>query len=108
MEESPGCPRADFRVRTETPSLLPTLHTPNNPYSDRQHLLKLSVSRETFLARRGLPFRGASTPGPVPPLAGVLLRGEDGPAGLQATDMERGLRFSLETADSTPGQAVVP
>src|SRR3954453_10996842 len=108
MEESPACPHADFRGRTETPSLLPTLHTPNNLYSDRQHLLKLSVSRETFLARLGVAVRGASTRGPVPSLAGVLLRVDDGRAELQATDMELGVRVSLEAADSTAGQAVVP
>ena len=70
--------------------------------------MKLSVSRETFLARLGVAVRGASTRGPVPSLAGVLLRVEDGRAELQATDMELGVRVSLETSDSTPGQAVVP
>src|SRR3954464_13086165 len=108
MKNQPACPRADFRARTETPSLLPTLHTPNNLYSDRQHLLKLSVSRETFLARLGVAVRGASTRGPVPSLAGVLLRVDDGRAELQATDMELGVRVALEVSDSTPGQAVVP
>src|SRR5215216_3098019 len=108
MEESSACPRAAFRVTTETAPLLPTLPTTNNPYSDRQHLLKLSVSRETFLARLGIAVRGASTRGPVPSLAGVLLSVEDGRAELQATDMELGVRVSLETSDSTAGQAVVP
>ena len=70
--------------------------------------MKLSVSRETFLARLGVAVRGASTRGPVPSLAGVLLRVDDGRAELQATDMELGVRVSLETTDSTPGQAVVP
>ena len=36
--------------------------------------MKLTVSRETFLARLGVAVRGASTRGPVPSLAGVLLR----------------------------------
>ncbi|HZB06506.1 MAG TPA: DNA polymerase III subunit beta [Thermoleophilaceae bacterium] len=70
--------------------------------------MKLSVSRETFLARLGVAVRGASTRGPVPSLAGVLLRVEDGRAELQATDMELGVRVSLDTADSAAGQAVVP
>src|SRR5678815_5069888 len=108
MEESPACPRAAFRVTTEAAQHFPTVHTPNNPYSDRQYLLKLSVSRETFLARLGVAVRGASTRGPVPSLAGVLLRVEDGRAELQATDMELGVRVSLETSESTAGQAVVP
>src|SRR3954463_13518025 len=108
MEESPACPHATSRVPTEAARHFPTLHTPNNPYPDRQHLLKLSVSRETFLARLGVAVRGASTRGPVPSLAGVLLRVDAGRAELQATDMELGVRVSLEVADSTPGQAVVP
>ena len=70
--------------------------------------MKLSVSRETFLARLGVAVRGASTRGPVPSLAGVLLRVDDGRAELQATDMELGVRVSLETSDSAAGQAVVP
>src|SRR3954463_9229556 len=108
MEESPACPHATSRVPTEAARHFPTLHTPNNPYPDRQHLLKLSVSRETFLARLGVAVRGASTRGPVPSLAGVLLRVDAGRAELQATDMELGVRVSLEAADSTAGQAVVP
>ena len=70
--------------------------------------MKLSVSRETFLARLGVAVRGASTRGPVPSLAGVLLRVEDGVAELQATDMELGVRVALEPSEATPGQAVVP
>src|SRR4029079_17194385 len=59
-------------------------------------------------ARLDVSVRVASTRGPVPSLAGVLLRVEDGRAELQATDMELGVRVSLEVSDSTPGQAVVP
>jgi DNA polymerase-3 subunit beta len=70
--------------------------------------LKLSVSRETFLARLGVAVRGASTRGPVPSLAGVLLRVDDGAAELQATDMELGVRVALEPSAASPGQAVVP
>ena len=55
-----------FPRQAEAAPHLPTFPTPNNPYSDRQHLLKLSVSRETFLARLGVAVRGASTRGPVP------------------------------------------
>ena len=70
--------------------------------------MKLSVSRETFLARLGVAVRGASTRGPVPSLAGVLLRVDEGKAELQATDMELGVRVALDTTESSPGQAVVP
>jgi DNA polymerase III subunit beta len=108
VEESPACAQIEFRSSSGLAGDFPTLPTPNNPYSDRHHLLKLSVSRETFLARLGVAVRGASTRGPVPSLAGVLLRVDESGAELQATDMELGVRVSLETTDAAPGQAVVP
>jgi DNA polymerase III subunit beta len=70
--------------------------------------LKLTVSRETFLARLGIAVRGASTRSAIQTLAGVLLRVEDGTAELQATDMELGVCVSLEARESAAGQAVVP
>jgi DNA polymerase III subunit beta len=70
--------------------------------------LKLTVSRETFVASLGIAVRGASSRSAIQTLAGVLLRVEDGTAELQATDMELGVRVGLETRDSVPGQAVVP
>ena len=70
--------------------------------------MKLTVSRETFLAKLGIAVRGASTRSAIQTLAGVLIRVEEGRAELEATDMELGLRVSLEPAESTPGQAVVP
>jgi DNA polymerase III subunit beta len=70
--------------------------------------LKLTVSRETFLAKLGIAVRGASTRSPIQTLAGVLLKVEDGHAELEATDMELGVRVALEPDDSTPGQAVIP
>lgn len=70
--------------------------------------MKLTVSRETFLAKLGIAVRGASTRSPIQTLAGVLLKVEDGHAELEATDMELGVRVTLETNDSTPGHAVIP
>jgi DNA polymerase III subunit beta len=70
--------------------------------------LKLTVSRETFLAKLGIAVRGASTRSPIQTLAGVLLKVEDGRAELEATDMELGVRVALEMGDSSPGQAVIP
>src|SRR5215211_535525 len=108
MEES----TASAHGRSHSPSsIAPDIHfstAPNHLYRDRHSLLKLTVSRETFLARLGVAVRGASTRGPVPSLAGVLLRVDDGRAELQATDMELGVRVSLEISDAVAGQAVVP
>jgi DNA polymerase III subunit beta len=70
--------------------------------------LKLTVSRETFLAKLGIAVRGASTRSPIQTLAGVLLKVDDGRAELEATDMELGVRVALETAESSPGHAVIP
>jgi DNA polymerase-3 subunit beta len=70
--------------------------------------LKLTVSRETFLARLVVAVRGASTRSAIQTLSGVLLRVEEGHAELQATDMELGVRVGLEVASSSPGVAVIP
>jgi len=70
--------------------------------------LKLTVSRETFLAKLGIAVRGASTRSAIQTLAGVLLKVEDGRAELEATDMELGVRVSLEPIESSPGHAVIP
>ena len=70
--------------------------------------MKLTVSRETFLARLGIAVRGASTRSAIQTLSGVLLRVEDGRAELQATDMELGVRVSLEIREAAAGQAVIP
>ena len=70
--------------------------------------MKLTVSRETFLAKLGIAVRGASTRSPIQTLAGVLLRVEEGRAELEATDMELGVRVALETTESSPGHAVIP
>jgi DNA polymerase III subunit beta len=70
--------------------------------------LKLTVSRETFLAKLGIAVRGASTRSAIQTLAGVLIRVEEGHAELEATDMELGVRVSLETTSSSPGHAVIP
>jgi DNA polymerase-3 subunit beta len=81
---------------------------PTTSITDRQHQLKLTVSRETFLARLGVAVRGASTRSAIQTLSGVLLRVDEGAAELQATDMELGLRVGLEAGQSSPGTAVVP
>jgi DNA polymerase-3 subunit beta len=70
--------------------------------------LKLTVSRETFLAKLGIAVRGASTRSAIQTLAGVLVRVEEGRAELEATDMELGVRVGLETGESSPGHAVIP
>ena len=70
--------------------------------------MKLTVSRETFLAKLGIAVRGASTRSAIQTLAGVLLRGRGRPRELEATDMELGVRVGLEPTESSPGQAVIP
>jgi len=70
--------------------------------------LKLSVSRETFLAKLGVAVRGVSTRSAIQTLAGVHLRVSGGTLQLEATDMELGVRVSLEAGDTTDGAVVIP
>src|SRR4051794_27372284 len=57
--------------------------------------MKLTVSRETFLARLGVAVRGVSTRSSIQTLSGVMLRAEGGALQLQATDMEIGVRVGV-------------
>ncbi len=70
--------------------------------------MKLTVSRETFVAKLGIAVRGASTRSPIQTLAGVLLKVDEGRAELEATDMELGVRVGLAIEEASPGQAVIP
>jgi DNA polymerase-3 subunit beta len=70
--------------------------------------LKLTVSRETFLAKLGIAVRGASTRSAIQTLAGVRIRIDDNHVELEATDMELGVRVAVEASESNAGQAVVP
>ena len=66
--------------------------------------MKLTVSRETFLAKLGIAARGASTRSAIQTLAGVLIRVGEDRVELEATDMELGVRVVIEAAGSTPGR----
>jgi DNA polymerase-3 subunit beta len=70
--------------------------------------LKLSVSRETFLAKLGVAVRGVSTRSAIQTLSGVHLRVSGGTLELEATDMELGVRVALEASDTTDGSVVIP
>ena len=69
-------------------------------------MLKLSVSRDAFLARLGVAARGVSTRSSIQTLSGVQLRAEDGTVELQATDMEMGVRVTVP-AEVDGGDPVV-
>jgi DNA polymerase-3 subunit beta len=69
--------------------------------------MKLSVSREAFLARLGVAVRGASTRSSIQTLSGVLLRAEGGTVELQATDMEIGVRVKVDAQIEHEGSPVV-
>jgi DNA polymerase III subunit beta len=58
--------------------------------------MKLSVSRDAFLARLGVAARGVSTRSSIQTLSGVLIREEGGAVELQATDMEIGVRVKVD------------
>jgi DNA polymerase-3 subunit beta len=69
--------------------------------------MKLSVSREAFLARLGVAVRGVSTRSSIQTLSGVRLSAEDGALELQATDMEIGIRVKVTADVESPGNPVV-
>jgi DNA polymerase-3 subunit beta len=70
--------------------------------------MKLTCSREEFVARLGVVSRAVSTRGSVQILAGVLLRATGGVLQLAATDMELSLRTSLDADVEGEGSVVVP
>jgi DNA polymerase-3 subunit beta len=70
--------------------------------------VKLSVSRETFLAKLSVVARAASTRSAIQTLAGVLIRLEDGRAELQATDTDLGIRAGFDADIQSEGSVVVP
>jgi DNA polymerase-3 subunit beta len=108
MTESTAPRHNGSRSQSGLASNIDVSTAPTTPISDRQHQLKLTVSRETFLARLVVAVRGASTRSAIQTLSGVLLRVEEGRAELQATDMELGVRVGLQVASSSPGVAVIP
>src|SRR5437868_1411378 len=58
--------------------------------------MKLSVSRDAFLARLGVAARGVSTRSSIQTLSGVRIGEERGALELQATDMEIGIRVKVD------------
>src|SRR3954462_6206997 len=87
---------------TESAPLLasePAVHESTPPTSSNGVFkqMKLSVSRDAFLARLGVAARGVSTRSSIQTLSGVLIREADGGgAELQATDMEIGIRVKVD------------
>src|SRR3954469_6753575 len=70
--------------------------------------MKLSVSRDAFLARLGVAARGVSTRSSIQTLSGVLIReGEGGGVELQATDMEIGVRVKVDAEVESAANTVV-
>jgi DNA polymerase-3 subunit beta len=70
--------------------------------------MKLTCSREEFVAKLGLVSRAVSTRSSVQILAGVLLRATSDELQLAATDMELSLRTSLDAQVEGEGSVVVP
>jgi DNA polymerase-3 subunit beta len=69
--------------------------------------MKLSVSRDAFLARLGVAARGVSTRSSIQTLSGVLIKEANGGVELQATDMEIGLRVKVDAEVENPANPVV-
>src|SRR3954452_2656004 len=70
--------------------------------------MKFTISRDKFLQQLGIAVRGVSTRSAIQTLSGVLLRAGDGAVELQATDMELGVRVTVEASPDRDGAVVVP
>jgi DNA polymerase-3 subunit beta len=70
--------------------------------------MKLTCSRDEFVAKLAVVSRAVSARSSVQVLAGVLLRAEGGELQLAATDMELSLRTSLDAQVEGEGSVVVP
>ena len=70
--------------------------------------MKLSIGKERLLSALGIAARGASTRSAIQTLAGVMIRAGEGKVELQATDMELGVRVSVDVEPERDGEAVVP
>src|ERR671921_241039 len=70
--------------------------------------MKFSISRDKFLQQLGIAVRGVSTRSAIQTLSGVLLRAGDGAVELQATDMELGVRVTVDASPERDGAVVVP
>jgi len=70
--------------------------------------MKLTCSRDEFVAKLGVVSRAVSTRGSVQILAGVLLQASNGQLRVAATDMELSLRTSLAAEIAGEGSIVVP
>jgi DNA polymerase-3 subunit beta len=70
--------------------------------------MKLSVSRDAFLARLGVAARGVSTRSSIQTLSGVRIgEAEGGGVELQATDMEIGIRVKVDAEVESGGSPIV-
>src|SRR6478672_12869079 len=84
------------------------LSTPPTSSNGVFEQMKLSVSRDAFLARLGVAARGVSTRSSIQTLSGVLIReGDGGGVELQATDMEIGIRVKVDAEVESGAQPVV-
>jgi DNA polymerase-3 subunit beta len=71
--------------------------------------LKLSTKREELVSKLSIISRAVSTRAATQALSGILLQVEDGGAAtLAATDLELGLRTSLDAEADGPGSVLLP
>ena len=70
--------------------------------------MKISTTREALFAQLGAVTRVVSTHSAVQALSGVQLEARDGGVELRATDLDVGLRMSLEATTKHEGTVVLP
>ena len=70
--------------------------------------MKFSIPCEQFVTSLGVAVRGVSTRSAIQTLSGVLVSAAGSKVELQATDMELGIRVSVDAQTDQDGSAVLP
>ena len=70
--------------------------------------MKFSIPREQFVDALGVAVRGVSTRSAIQTLSGVMVKADGKKVELQATDMELGIRVSMDAGAEQDGAAVLP
>src|SRR6201999_362585 len=99
---------AQKRHRQAKSAMVQTLSTSPNPTREGIRHLKLTTKREELVSKLSIVSRAVSTRAATQALSGVLLNAAGGTVTLSATDLDLGLRTSLDAAVEDEGAVLLP